>query len=552
MHRRIRAIMPVLALGAGALLAGCSDLLSVKNTGSPDVNNVLATPDLAESFISKLFQQIHNGIYNTSTSIIPGVEGMAFESSSQLNNFNMGPYSTIPRNPIDNSVGNGAQNEQLRIFDQMQRNSRQAVNAILRFETFMTEAAGGSALQDPTRDARALSVAFFALGYSLGTVALAYDSAAIVTPAAVQQDPFGTLPLAGAVDVSNAALAMLDSALAYADQMGTQRIPADWFTVEMNVSDWKRLIHSHKARFRAGVARTPEEANQVDWDAVIADATQGIQKNFTILLSTTTGWGNAWIQQAQVNPTWSQMSPFILGMADTTGAYADWLNLPLTERGNAFLIRTPDKRFPSGNTRDAQTAVTGNSRLIPAGSRIYMRNRPAGEDSPGWPFGTSNYDHIRYAAIALNSGNGPFDDMTVAENDMLAAEGYLRKGDIASAAALIDKTRVPNGLPALSGVITAMDQPVPGGNACVPRVPSQNRPATLSCGNIWEAMKWEKRLETQMNGFASWWIDSRRWGDLVAGTPLEFPVPYQEYNARGKPPYNTVKLAASGNTYGFP
>ena len=40
-----------------------------------------------------------------------------------------------------------------------------------------------------------------------------------------------------------------------------------------------------------------------------------------------------------------------------------------------------------------------------------------------------------------------------AENDLLAAEGYIRTGNIAAAAAKIDLTRVANGgLPALTGV----------------------------------------------------------------------------------------------------
>jgi len=44
--------------------------------------------------------------------------------------------------------------------------------------------------------------------------------------------------------------------------------------------------------------------------------------------------------------TWSQMTPFILGMADTTGAYDTWLQLAITAR-TPFLLRTPDRRFPS-------------------------------------------------------------------------------------------------------------------------------------------------------------------------------------------------------------
>lgn len=548
-------MVPVLALGAAVLLGACEDRLPVENINNPDVAGVLRTPALAEGFISKLYQQLHSAVYSTG-SVLPGVMDMAFESNSQLNNFNMVAYSAIPRQGIDNSIGNNAEGVQLRIFDRMQRTGRQATNAILRFDTLVAQAPSGSALQDPTRDARALSVAFFDLGYALGSTALVYDSAAIMSPEAVQAAPFDVLPLAGAFDVTDAALQMLDSAIFYAGQMGSQVIPADWFGTadDISAAQWTALIHSHKARFRAGVARTPDDP--VDWQAVLDDASQGITENFTIILDPNAGWTHSWLTQAQVDATWSQMSPMILGMADTTGAYKTWLDTDIGKR-TPFLIRTPDQRFPAGETRAAQTALTGEGRVIPSGSHIYFRNRPEGQDAPQFAFQTSFYDHIRYADVFLNNGVGPFDEFTVAENDMLAAEAHLRLGtpaDIAAAATLIDKTRVANGgLPALSGVVTTDTAQVPGGNACVPQVPSASRPVQLTCGTIFEAMKWEKRLETEFNGYASWWVDSRRWGDLVVGTPLEFPVPYQEYNsARGLPIYNTVKLAGANNTYGFP
>jgi hypothetical protein len=238
----------------------------------------------------------------------------------------------------------------------------------------------------------------------------------------------------------------------------------------------------------------------------------------------------------------------IIGMADTTGAYSTWLATPPDQR-SPFLIRTPDKRFPSGDTRAAQQAITGSSRVVPSGSPIFLRNRPTGEDVPGWAFGTSYYDFIRYWDYRANGSNGNNPLITAAEVDMLAAEGYIRKNNFAAAATLIDKYRVPNGLPATSGVVTSATQSVPGGNACVPRVPTGNGGA-VQCGNLFEAMKWEKRLQTAFNGYAQWFLDSRGWGDLYSGTPLDYPVPYQEMDARTKPFYNS-QAAASKGTYGW-
>jgi hypothetical protein len=69
-----------------------------------------------------------------------------------------------------------------------------------------------------------------------------------------------------------------------------------------------------------------------------------------------------------------------------------------------------------------------------------------------------------------------------------------------------------------------------------------------------EALKWEKRMETAYSGFGQWFFDSRGWGDLIELTPLQYPVPYQELDARQKPYYGLggggLSSAAKG-TYGF-
>jgi hypothetical protein len=320
-------------------------------------------------------------------------------------------------------------------------------------------------------------------------------------------------------------------------------------TATIDLDTWKRMLRSYKAKFRAGVARTPAERTAVNWQSVIADATNGITADFVVNANATTGWGASPIQQLRVSSGWSQMTPMILGMADNSGAYDAWLATPLMSR-TAFLMTTDDKRFPAGATRAAQTAVTGTVKSGPAaGSILYFRNRPAGEDTPAEPWGTWYYDNWRFWAIGANGGNGPFIVFTVAENDMLAAEGYLRTGNIAAAAALIDKTRVRAGLPSVAG-ITNLTQQVPGGSSCVPHVPQGPNFTSTACGTIMEAMKWEKRVETSFTGYAQWFIDNRGWGDLPQGTALHWPVPYQELFARLLPSYTTQERAVRG-TYGF-
>jgi len=317
---------------------------------------------------------------------------------------------------------------------------------------------------------------------------------------------------------------------------------------EVSMARFQQIARSLKAKFRANVARTKAERDAVDWAAVVADASAGITEHWIVNLSATTGWSQSIISTLRQGTNWAQMTPFILGMADTSGGYQAWLAQPLMER-TPFLLRTPDKRFPSGDTRAEQIANSVASRNgPPAGSIVYFRARPVGEDSPGEPWGTWFYDNHRFWGITANGGNGPFVLMSVTESDMLAAEGQIRRGNFAAAATLIDKSRTRAGLPSVAA-ITNNTTPVPGGNACVPRVPTGTGAATV-CGNLFEAMKWEKRVETSFTGYAQWFFDSRGWGDLVEGTPLEWPVPYQELFARQRPSYTTTARAAR-STYGF-
>jgi hypothetical protein len=567
-------VLSAVVLSATTLLAGCRDQpLDVLNKQQPDVLKAYGTPANVESIVSKLFQQMWNGQFGASDNVQTQSLSMSFESHSQLGNFGMGTRAAIPRSLIDNSIGNAVASGNFRDFDHMSRVSRSATNSIAAIERFRTLPVPLS-MGSPARDARAKAWAYFNLGYGMGQLALLYDSAAILTPATPTDpaDPASTPPYSKASDVMDYALKALDSALAIANSpaatTGTNGwpIPADWVSDPgsggLTLVRFIQVVRSYKAKFRAGVARTPAERAAVDWAQVIGDAAVGITEDFRVQTSVSAGWGAGWISQLRVSSGWSQMTPMILGMADTTGAYDAWLSVPIGQRSpQAFtaggqadadrgILRTPDKRFPSGETRAAQTAVTGNVKGgPPVGSILYFRNRPSGEDTPAEPWGTWYYDNHRNWAIGAAGSNGPYPLFTVVEIDMLRAEGYLRTGQVALAGPVIDKSRVRAGLPPVTG-IADLTTPVPGGTACVPRVPQAPNYTTTACGTIFEAMKWEKRLETSFTGYAQWFIDSRGWGDLVRSTALEWPVPYQELYSRQLPSYTNTSVATVG-TYGF-
>ena len=539
-------------LSASMLVVACQDNpLSVPNTSNPDVSKVYGSPKDVEVIISKTFQQLWNA-QQANTGIGVQTMVMSFESHSGLANFGLGARAAIPRGVISNALGNANQTENFQDYDGLQRNARSAANGIAAINAFK---AAGNTMGSNARDARAKAFGFFSLGYALGNVALIYDSAAIILPSTPTDE---IPPLSAASAVMDAALQMLDSAIAITtspaatDGSNGFPIPKDWMSAPADVSAdrFRQIARSYKARFRANVARTPQQRGAVNWDAVIADAEAGITSDLIVNADASTGWALGWRNQLAVDVTWSQMTPMILGMADTTGAYDAWLATPLGSR-TPFLLRTPDKRFPSGETRAAQQAVTGTSRGgTPVGSILYFRNRTEG-DGAAEPWGNWYYDNWRFWGPRAAGGNGPVIAMEASEIDLLAAEGYFRKGNLAKTTQLIDKSRVPAGLPALTGAVASLTSQVPGGNSCVPRVPQAPSFTSTACGTVFEALKWEKRVETSFTGYAQWWLDSRGWGDLVEGTALEWAVPWQELFARlNQNAYTNTSRAAKGN-YGL-
>ena len=542
---RTAALLAVVGVGAA-----CD--LKVQNPNQPETARVLATPADVESLMASYYKRWHSGMWGT----LSNIEGMAnvqsFEDYSSLSNNCLGQRYGIPRPANDNSIGNGCAAEQLRVYAYMAETNRVASSILGRLAT------PGFTLGGASQNNRAVAFSQFLRGISLGYLSLFYDSAAITT-ATTPADSAGDLR--SYVDVNAAALVALQAAIDAANASGTTStgfpLPGSWIpsTTTMSQAEFIKLCHSYMARFRAGVARTPTERAAVNWATVITDAQAGITADHDNITNTVTGPFNSWLDAFYSYTTWHQMTPFIIGMADVSGSYKAWLAQPLASRGSggAFFMQTPDLRWPQGATRAAQNAdfalaaCNGAAQTCPR----YFVNRPAGNDvASGSAWGLSNYDHARFwswrtSGDAGQARNGKLIFMSKTEISMLAAEGMIRTGNFAGALALINQTRVPNGLAAL--VAPDNTTPVPGGANCVPQIPikanyqadgSFTAPQT-TCGTMMEAMKWEKRMETAYTGFAQWFVDSRGWGDLVVGTGTTWPVPYQDLQARLHNVYST-------------
>ena len=544
-------------------LAACKEPLDVTNVNNPDRDRVLAKPLDVEVLIGQLYQNFINAtIGGSNNGLQPQLLTSGMESYSGNANFQMGPRGAIPRGSphVPNGRGNPGEEGNLRDFQRLSVTARTAADALKRLS------APGFTIATPARDARALAFGQFVLGLSLGHLALVYDSAAIVRPTdslpsgILTLDDIRTLlPLAGYSTVMGAGIAYLDSAIATVNANSTGfPLPATWINGNpLTSAQFIQVVRSYRAKLRAGVARTPAARAAVDWNAVIADATFGITANLNVRMDAAAGWDVVWVIQHYLFQSWTQMWQFMVGFAADQASFDAWLGTAVANR-TPFLVVTPDRRFPVGATRAAQQAASGctSTGCAPPTGNLYFRNRDGAQDIAGISLAFSFYDFYRFQSFfdAQRIGNYPV--MAKAEIDLLAAEGYIRTGQFAQATALIDITRVGRGiLPSVAGIAN-LTTPVPGGASCVPRIPVGPNFTSSACGNLFEALKWEKRMETAYIGYGSWYFDSRGWGDLPEGTALHWPVPWQELDSRFETLYDmpatsgTLPGAARG-TYGL-
>jgi hypothetical protein len=607
MHRKNIVLRIAIVATLGLTLSACD--LAIENPTRGDSKRVLSSPDDAEALIATYWKRWLSGVYGSTGNI----QGMA-------NVFSLMNYSSLANNCQNNHLpfagasntnnpGNVCAGEQVRLYKYMNEVARVASTIETQIDSGLNLGNTNPSATDG-RNLRARAWAEFLRGLSLGYLAMMHDSSSIVSPNMEQTEPECNRDVSGTctgllkpyTEVAESSFVAFERAITYAQTTAnpgsiTFPIPSTWLPspdITWNVANFVKLIRSHRARIRANVARGSTEP--VDWAAVVADAQNGLAQDYYVDAQSGAGISLSWRQQYDSFDTWHQMPPFIIGMADTSSNYATWISTPLSARGSGnvgFFMITPDLRFPQGATRSEQQAdavITNTSKNSCGqnsggqGCRRYFYNRPTGNDvfsGQGW--GWSNYGFIRFHSWVRRGDDGTARVgktmlMTKAEMDLLQAEGlYKLGGNDAQVASLINQTRTrgmdtltgfscPTGGCARGGGLTAV-LPLRTAAAtgtlatgCVPRVPT-GPTGPLVCGDLWEALKYEKRIETAYTHYSSWYLDGRRWDDLPKDTPLWWPVPFQELQARGRPVEalygtglgagNAPNSSAPGSAYGW-
>jgi hypothetical protein len=362
-------------------------------------------------------------------------------------------------------------------------------------------------IDDAASTARTKAVGKFIQGISHGYLGLYFDKA-VVLDETVALDTITTPTFTPYPEVIDAAVAQLDAAITVAQGTTNFTLPStSWLFQTMTRDEFVRLANSFAARLLVYQARTRAERAAVDWNEVIRRVDAGVRTDFAPVGQTDILWDDwkrlvARVRQAARPSDFGRPSYWLLGPADSTNGFVNWVATPVANRV-AFQIRTKDRRIHAASGPTAAGKYVGyNQNDIFAASR-----------------GTYRFSHYFFHRFGTGTSweSGPMPALTVAEMDLLKAEALIRLNRAAEAVPLINKTRVANGeLPPVT-----VDGP-PNEPGCVPRK------LNGQCGSLWDALRYEKRIEGLGVSGVIAFFDARGWQTLPENSILQLPVPGRE------------------------
>ncbi len=575
MSRRLLAAL----VGGSVLATACFDLdtRTIQPTGGTTYtrDQLIAKPALMERLVAGTFVTLWRGVREAEPWVHFGVFGEEVTTSVNSIGGDMWEVVGEPRGEVPNFLG---------VQHQVMRNPWHTF-----YEANSSAAEyGGLVKRDNIRiidpatradnTARFLAFARFVQGISHVYLGLIFDSAAVVGEDVDLSVP-QVLPLVGHYEVLDSAVKWLEDAIAIANTNN--------FAFPLNEGQWiyrtgfdnKQLAavaHSYIARALVYGARTAAErsgtatcaANEaticrnVDWGLVKSHLLLGTRANFgprgrPSPSSNNDGQDYGYRTAISSHPDGNNCSnecdwpglmrvdTRIVGPADTTGVYQEWL-------GKVAGARFDTVESISISTYDARIQAVGGT--LPSVLPVYFKYTDVVPPESEWLSGLRGpYYHSHYwsSSRARNShtqfantfggANEPDDFdlvqdemMLAAEMDLLLAEANIRLGgaaNLTAAADLINRTRVNGDLPA----VTAAGVPpsVPG-FPCIPKV--WDGSALGACGTLMEALQYEKRLETWGTGIA--FFDARGWGCLAQGTPMQLAPPANQLDLLGKLVYS--------------
>ena len=493
---------------AALVLAGCGSL-EVENPNAPDAKRALSDPAALEA--------VAGGTLRTWFNTYDGCEGncvlvtQAQSFSASWNNWNMNFYSSIDAD--GKRLTRGWQNDPAAAgrtsieipWGGMYSTISSAVDVLKAIRVTKT------VINNVGDTKRAEAVSELMLGAALSYIALNFDKGYIVD----ETVDVTTLQYSNRKQIRDAAIAKLQSAatIAGANVFAT---PAAWTNgrVYTNVQI-RQIANTLSAITLAYYPRNAAENAQVNWAQVLTLTGAGMSSGTPVDLVFV---GDGCVSFCHQILTW--FDDFSTGRVHTRVAN---LMDPATQRtpwplsGNPA-PNSPDKRLGDGSFGDA-SIVAGfgtNPKTANAGTDFAYSRDAIFRPSRG-SYHQSNIGFTRYDLTGLQdpsgiySGFGPAPVVTATQSDLLRAEALIRTGDLVSAVALINRTRVGRG-----GLAPAS--------------------AADGVSGLLAKMGYENEIELLGLGAAPYYW-RRRTDGLLEGTPREMPVPAKELGVKGEALY---------------
>ncbi len=505
---RIKKLSSMIGLCAAVLLAGSACLdLEVQNLNAPDRERAIRTPGDVEALVSGGFQVWES----TSQGLYPGgaMSCVADSHSSSWGNFGMRDNCSEPRIAWNNDPSYGSRWVAMSPWNNSYtalaavRDGLSAINDGLRIQE-------GPEEPDNTERLQLFGALIQALVFS--NLAVIHDKAFILdeTVAADDLTSMETVPY--------------DQVWARAEEkyaeviQGAERasltIPDDWvgFQHDWDGARMAEVARAMRTRYRTQVPRTPADRQALNWSAILADAQMGMSEPYGGVREA----GGNWIYQYPKTylawfTGWARIDYRTIGPADASGEYQRWINAPLDQR-TPFDLDTDDVRIkPTGPCPAPNTSAMCGKYMR------YMGSSPFPADRGIYHY--SNYIDWRWAYLWYEFRYETlWPDMTPKELELIAAEANYHLGNMAATMETVNKWRANGELPPF----TDPNGVAPGGDRCIPKMNDG------SCGDLWEAYKYEKRIELFHYGMATEYFDDRGWGDMVQHSWLQLPIPGAE------------------------
>ncbi|HEY0969348.1 MAG TPA: hypothetical protein VGE02_00050 [Gemmatimonadales bacterium] len=488
-----------LALGAlvGAVaLAGCQDL-AITNPNVPDRGRATQQPLSVETFVASSFRTWWPSVHDDYP--LWALSTIAQEVTSGFADFGQLELSAEPRAAWNNSPVNARADVNEDPWYELLATISSVNDALIAIDS-------GLVIESESRTARTQAVGKFIQGISHGYLGLYFDKAFIVDEK-LAVDTVTTPQFHPYPEVLDAALAQLDASIAIS-QASSFTLPVDsWLFQEMDQDGLARLANSFAARLIAYGPRTRADRDAVDWNEVIRRIDAGITTDFAPVAQPDILWDDWKRLLARVRtPTrpsdFGRPSYWVLGPADSTNGFVSWAGTPVASR-MPFQIRTADRRIQGSSDPKVAGKYFGYNL-----NNIFAVSR-----------GTYRWSHYYFHRYGTGDSwqVGPQATLLTSEMDLLKAEALIRLGRAEEAVPLINRTRVANGeLPPVT-----IEGP-PNAPGCVPRK------LDGSCGSLWDALRYEKRMEGYGVDGVTAFFDARGWQALPENSITQLPVPGRE------------------------